>query len=91
MHPLHLEGFVIVALANINKLKSVWFTRYSHPTLFQQIDFALLFIYHKCNYCSLVRFISTFGVSLCFEMAVVSVFTRVVFFLLLSHFAVRWR
>lgn len=45
----------------INKLKSVWFTRYSHPTLFHQIEFALLFIYHKCNYCSLLRFISTFG------------------------------
>lgn len=25
----------------------------------------MLFIYHKCNYCSLVRFISTFRISLC--------------------------
>lgn len=46
----------------INKLKSVWFTRYSHPTLFHKIEFALLFIYHKCNYCSLLRFISTFWI-----------------------------
>lgn len=44
----------------INKFKFACFTRHSNSTLVCQIEFTLLFIYHKCNYFSLHSIVPTF-------------------------------